>query len=535
MKKNKRIKVKKKKELFILGIISIGIICILLTLIINEKKNLKNIKANYSQYVITTNKTALYNKRKKKIGTLEKNVFLELTKINSQTYKSKYFQIKDTDYYILCNNIKKTEKKGKKKSESNYLVFNQNIKTNKKITLYQNKKKRITLYNGINTPIEYQDSKNYYISFLKEIYAIPKSSKLKTIKKENTSEKEAQKIAVLEYQTIQNSCSGYNCINDTIIKDQITKLLENDYHFITLKEYENYLNNNIHLKEKSLLITVSEDNDYKKKIIEELKIPIEKPISEENQKIKKYQIKSYTTTDNILKMANKEEVVEEKPQINNQGIAVLNYHFFYDAKTESCNESICLDTAIFREHLNYLKENNYKTLTMEEFKRWMYGEIELPEKSILITIDDGAFGTGKHNGNKLIPMLEEFQMNATLFLIAGWWDIKNYSSPYLTIQSHTFDMHQYGSCGKGQINCATLEEAKTDLQKSLDIIGNSDSFCFPFYAYSETSLQAVKEVGFKMSFVGGMRKATRNSNKYLIPRYPIYNDTTLEKFINIVK
>ena len=83
-----------------------------------------------------------------------------------------------------------------------------------------------------------------------------------------------------------------------------------------------------------------------------------------------------------------------------------------------------------------------------------------------------------------------------------------------------------------QLNCATLDEAKADLQKSLDVIGNKDSFCFPFYYYSDTSLQAVKEMGFRIAFVGGNRKATRNNNKYLIPRYPILSDITLQQFIS---
>ena len=104
-----------------------------------------------------------------------------------------------------------------------------------------------------------------------------------------------------------------------------------------------------------------------------------------------------------------------------QKIAVLNYHFFYDpTKGEKCDQSICLDVKKFREQLDYLKANNFKTLTMEEFRAWMYGEIELPEKSVLITIDDGAMGTGKDNGNKLIPLLEEYKMHATLFLISSW-------------------------------------------------------------------------------------------------------------------
>ncbi len=240
-------------------------------------------------------------------------------------------------------------------------------------------------------------------------------------------------------------------------------------------------------------------------------------------------------------MANGEEVSEIDPDLlkktnttsGEQGVAVLNYHFFY-GPGEDCSESICLDIAIFKQHLAYLKENGFKTLTMEEFRKWMYGEIEVPQKSVLITIDDGAKGTGKHNGNKLIPALEEYQMHATLFLITGWWAIDNYQSEYLDIQSHTHDMHQYGSCGRGQINCATYEEALADLRQSLAVVKNNDSFCFPFYYYSDTSLQAVKDAGFKLSFVGGNRKAKRSDNKYLVPRYPIHSNITMDRFINIV-
>lgn len=532
MSHKKRIKIKKKNMSILLGLFLFGIIGFLL-IITNRSVDIKEIKNNYSETVITTNKINLYDKKKKEIGTIEKNTVLNLAKIDINNYKDKYFQIKDSNYYILYKNIKKTNKKMNTR-ETNYLVFNENIKTNKKINLYLNNKKIITLKNGINIPIQYQDEKYYYISFLNNIYQVSKKEKVNIIKKDNTKEKEAKVIQVFNYQTINNTCSGYECINTNIVKEQINALKENDYYFITKEEYENYIKSYARLKEKAILLITNDENDFTKNIIEELKIPLEKMEISNEEKVKKYDIKSYTTTENILKIANQEEVIENPPVANNQGIAVLNYHFFYDASGEVCNESICLDTKKFRDHLTYLKENNYKALTMEEFKRWMYGEIELPEKSVLITIDDGAMGTGKHNGNKLIPMIEEFQLPATLFLIAGWWDISNYTSPYLTIQSHTYDMHQYGSCGRGQINCATLEEAKTDLQKSLDIIGNNDSFCFPFYYYSDTSIQAVKDLGFKLSFVGGNRKATRKSNKYLIPRYPIHSDITMEQFKSIV-
>ena len=236
-------------------------------------------------------------------------------------------------------------------------------------------------------------------------------------------------------------------------------------------------------------------------------------------------------------MAQGLEVKETAPvkQKKEVSVPVLNYHFFYDPTLgEECNEGICLTTQKFREHLDYLKNNNFKTLTMDEFTKWIYGEIDIPEKSVLITIDDGAKGTGKHNGHKLIPLLEEYKMHATLFLIAGWWDIENYHSPYLEIQSHTYDMHQYGNCKKGQLVCANYEEAKTDLQKSLDIIKDNTSFCYPFYSYDDEAIQAIKDLGFKVAFAGGNRNATRKSNKYIIPRYPIHSDITLARFKQIV-
>lgn len=524
MKKKKRIKVKKKGFILVLIIFLFGISGLLFFIKYQENQSIKLAKKNFHPSVITTKKINLYDKNKKVIGMISKNYSLEIEKS-----KTKYYKIKNTNYYISYKDIKESKNK-KETNNYNYLVFNENIKSNKKITLSKNNKKVITLKNGINSPIYYQDKSNYYISFLNDIFSVPKKT-VKKVKKENTKEKEATSVSILYYDTIDSSCSGYSCTSLTTINEHINKLKENGYYTISLDEYQKFIEQDIHLKDKALLLVTKEKTDIIKTLEDNHKIKIETNNDQLNNK--KYEVKSYTTTDNIIKMANGEEVIENPPVINDQKIAVLNYHFFFDSSIgESCPETICLEASKLREHLQYLKDNNYKTLTMEEFKRWMYGEIELPEKSVLLTIDDGAKGTGAHNGNKLIPLLEEYQMNATLFLIAGWWDIENYRSPYLTIQSHTYDMHQYGPCGKGQLNCATLEEAKTDLRKSLDIIKNSDSFCFPFYYYSDTSIQAVKDVGFKLAFIGGNRKATRKNNKYLIPRYPILSDITMQQFID---
>ena len=249
----------------------------------------------------------------------------------------------------------------------------------------------------------------------------------------------------------------------------------------------------------------------------------------------------YVITYNILDSSNNEASIERKIKVIEkpkavQKIAVLNYHFFYeDWNSEPCHESICEKMDTFRKQLQYLNDNGFKTLTMKEFVDWMYGKIDVPEKSVLITIDDGAYGTGKHNGNHLIPALEQYKVNATLFLITGWWDISNYQSPYLEVESHTHDLHIEESSGyRSKVNHVGYDRLMEDLKQSIEVTKSTNAFCFPFYESSSESIRAVKDSGFKVAFVGGNRKASRNDDKFRIPRYPIQNSTSMEQFKNMV-
>ena len=178
-----------------------------------------------------------------------------------------------------------------------------------------------------------------------------------------------------------------------------------------------------------------------------------------------------------------------------------------------------------------MNENGFKTLTMKEFEQWMYKEIELPAKSVLITVDDGAFGTDTH----LPKIIDEYNVKATLFLVTAWWDKSKYNSPNLEIQSHGYDLHKQGNCGNVRALCLSHDELVADLKKSIELSDNNLSIAYPFYKYNDNVIQAVKDSGFKIAFAGGGTKAYQTSNKYAIPRIEIFNTTTLDqikKYIN---
>ena len=248
-----------------------------------------------------------------------------------------------------------------------------------------------------------------------------------------------------------------------------------------------------------------------------------------------YDIYNTTSIDRIKDMLNG----IKETRIENQQIAVLNYHFFYDSSLkEECNEIICIDTKNFRKQLDYLKENNYKILTMEEFNDWLDKKITLPKNSVLITVDDGAMGTSFINGNKLIPILEEYQIPASLFLITGWWDINNYRSNYLEVYSHGEELHHNNYCKNGKCGYKSLllskEEMINDLELSVTKTNTRLAFCYPFYQKNDTMVEALKESGFSVAFVGGNKKAKQTDSKYQVPRYIIYKNTSLESFIKMV-
>ena len=211
-------------------------------------------------------------------------------------------------------------------------------------------------------------------------------------------------------------------------------------------------------------------------------------------------------------------------------IPVLNYHFIY-LEGEECNEMICHPESQINEEFAYLSLNKVFTLTTKELGQFISGEIRLPKKSILLTIDDGA------RAEKFIPFLEKYKVNATLFLVSSWYPKETFSSTYLELASHTHDMHTNGVCSGGQgggIRCLSEDLVQADLKNSRETLNNTEAFCYPFYEYNDYAIEQVKKAGFKLAFIGGNKMVTKDTNPYLIPRYVIYKNTSLNYFKNLL-
>ena len=236
-----------------------------------------------------------------------------------------------------------------------------------------------------------------------------------------------------------------------------------------------------------------------------------------------------------VKKEKKQETVNNNQTIKQQsyeGIAVLNYHFIIsEEERSSCSpSSICINENLFEQHIKYISDNGFHTATLKELEDYIDGTIDLPKKTVVITIDDGWFVS------RAIPILEKYNAMATLFLIGSLAPVSDYESPNLEIHSHTWNLHNENSCadGRSPLLCYDHDTIVQDLIKSRESLNNTTYFCYPFYEYNNHAINALKDAGFTMAFTGGNYKARRGINKFKVPRFVIYNTTSVSELSRMI-
>lgn len=218
------------------------------------------------------------------------------------------------------------------------------------------------------------------------------------------------------------------------------------------------------------------------------------------------------------------------------GVPVLMYHFVYTASDvpESLDGNWILDTDLAAQ-LQYLQESDYYYPSFAELRAYVQGEIALPERSIVLTFDDGnqkflAYG---------LPLLEQYQVPATSFLVGAYGDteqVKTWPSAYVCYQSHSYDMHRPGgSVGHGGIISAmTREEILQDLNQSIAMTGNHDAFAYPFGDYTDDAMGAVEDSGILCAFSTEHGKCRPGDNPACLPRIRAQGAASLEAFIGSI-
>ena len=202
--------------------------------------------------------------------------------------------------------------------------------------------------------------------------------------------------------------------------------------------------------------------------------------------------------------------------------AVLMYH---ELKTTPLNEFDTTPEA-FASQLDWLKDNGYATLSLEEFISYTKKGEGFPEKSVMITFDDGYSGIYYY----AFPELKKRGMKATFFITASTiGGVKGTSYPHITYeQLAEIAANENISIGSHTVSHSRLSELsndalKIDVAKSKQILENFtgikiSAIAYPEGYYNGDVIEAVKEAGYEIAFAVKDRGLFGHEACYSVPR-----------------
>ncbi|MFC7371129.1 polysaccharide deacetylase family protein [Fictibacillus iocasae] len=241
-------------------------------------------------------------------------------------------------------------------------------------------------------------------------------------------------------------------------------------------------------------------------------------------------------------------------------VPILTYHRIVDQQDLGSTHMIkgkrnlmVVTKQEFATQMNHLKEEGYTSLSLKEVYHFLEQGLKVPEKSVVLTFDDGY----KDNYIEAYPILKKYRFHAANFIITSKITkrVADYTPEYVQyfsiqemqrscdvfeFQSHSFDYHKRGKdvTNKRMSYLVTKSEKEIvrDTNTSIFQLGGEKlAFAYPYGEYTVKSMDALRKTGLTMAFTTENKKARPGDHIYEIPRYQILSTTTFEEFKEMIK
>lgn len=238
-------------------------------------------------------------------------------------------------------------------------------------------------------------------------------------------------------------------------------------------------------------------------------------------------------------------------------IPILMYH---DFQPNSSNYLTVLYDD-FIEQLEYLQNNNYTTITMNDLYLIRTGELLMPNNPIIICADDGYLS----NYTFMYPELKKRDMCATVFVIGDhidratngeyidalgrftWEQAREMNQDgTIDIQLHTYKAHTqieiedelvgiFATPLEPEIATDYKLRIDKDIKKNIEVIGKNlgyfpITFAYPYGQYSKISEEVLKENGIEFTFTTNTGFLQTSDDGYLSDRITVSGINSFEIF-----
>ena len=253
---------------------------------------------------------------------------------------------------------------------------------------------------------------------------------------------------------------------------------------------------------------------------------------------------------------------EPAQDLHTRDIPILMYHNI----AESGDESVTVSPSQFEGQMSSLYETGYSAISLYELQDYVFKGIEPPEKSVVITFDDGYLS----NYSIAYPILKKYNFNATIFVIGVSFGNDTYKdtgipsiphfdadqaqemiqSGLITIQSHTHDLHQVEGLDDNPRNGVLRMDGESEesyitalrgdyAQLALLVDEKIFALSYPHGLSDELSRTVLRECGISITFSteNGIATFIKGLPQSLleIKRLNVVQEMTGEQLINMIE
>jgi peptidoglycan/xylan/chitin deacetylase (PgdA/CDA1 family)/GT2 family glycosyltransferase len=222
---------------------------------------------------------------------------------------------------------------------------------------------------------------------------------------------------------------------------------------------------------------------------------------------------------------------------------ILMYHAFGSPGEKSSR--FVIPAQRFAQQMAWLKHRHYQVLSLSEFLTYQDERRLPPERSVVITIDDGY--TDVHR--LAYPILQRYHFPATLFVVSDrvgtvnqwdqqgevagrplsdWPDLKQLACAGIEIGAHT-RTHPHLKTLSAERAWVEINGSRTDIERELGMPVRA--FAYPYGEYDQVSATAVTRAEFLGSCSVRSDPAIAATSPHALPRIEIRGTDSLLDFI----
>jgi peptidoglycan/xylan/chitin deacetylase (PgdA/CDA1 family) len=219
-----------------------------------------------------------------------------------------------------------------------------------------------------------------------------------------------------------------------------------------------------------------------------------------------------------------------------QTVPVLCYHRFGNE-----GGKMVVSPKVFGEQMAYLAQNGYRVVRLSELAEFLAGKRALPEKAVVVTIDDGYTSMYNH----AYPILKRYGFPATVFVYTDFigardaltWDQMQelVATGLIDVQAHSKTHSNLTIRGYSESDAAYRDRLNSEVAMPRQVLErklrvNVSTYAYPYGDTNPTLIETLQKASYRLALTVDPGGNAFFTPPYQLRRTMVMGDQSLDTF-----